>query len=515
MNAFAQNLFELSNATDQKNQVAVVDARSQRTWTWEQLHRLVNQASAWLAKQDVRAGQSIVVVLPNSVETLALFYACAFSGIRFVPAPVNCQQELLATLVGAVNAKLVVTTQFMLAGQSKTLDALSRDRDVQRVTLNPDGRFDWLADIGPITTAPAEAPDGQLIITTSGTTSAPKMVQWNVSNLVQTAKSIADCYPMADHRDVFFNSFSMSYLGGFLNGALVPFVVGATTVITEPLSGRTSQTLWHDLNRFGVTVLWQPPSVLEQLVDEALSHGEILYSDFDQQIKLVLTGMAPVSQTLKDNFEQQFGVPLFENYALSETGFLTAERPERSANRLPGSVGSLIDGVELDFVVPDERDSTAAADGDRELRFKTPCMADGYLQADGSLMDHRDDDGFVATGDRGHLTDDGQLVLTGRLRDIAKRGDLLIQLNEIEFITERHPEVLAAAAVRTDHRLLGESYNLYIQTRDDSETSVKDVICTWLRRVIESDKYPTRVTFVDRFERTSAGKIVKQPLLKL
>ena len=73
-------------------------------------------------------------------------------------------------------------------------------------------------------------------------------------------------------------------------------------------------------------------------------------------------------------------------------------------------------------------------------------LAKGYLQPDGTILDPCDKDGYLATGDLGSWDDAGNLVLTGRSRDISLRRRLLVSLREIEIVAEGHPSIIEAAA---------------------------------------------------------------------
>jgi len=528
MNLLIKHFNKLVNDPATSNAPAMIDSRSQQVWTWAEFSILVTKTSHWLLDHGMKPGDSLVTLLPNCVESVLLFYACASEGIRYAPAPVNCHGSLLETLIETVQPKIVVAATFILSHQNETLELLERSNKIKRANMSTDGRFEWLQHTSSIRVHDEDkSNDGKLIITTSGTTTIPKIVQWDICTLMQTAHKLVSCYPFIDATSVFFNSFSMSYLGGYLNGTLVPFIRGSSVVITDPLSGKTGLTMWHDINRFGINVLWQPPSILRLMLDDTLQHGMELYADMPLRMRAVLTGMAPAKLELKQDFEKIFGIPVFENYALTETGFLTAEMPleikrsdteseEKAPKKLkqytvaklrqPGSVGQLMDGVEVQFrqVVENSKE--------QELLVKSNSMADGYLDDSGAVVSFCDHEGFVATGDAGVLVDD-EVVLTSRLRDIAKRGELIIYLNDIESVAQTHPEVSAATAVRTDHRLLGESYNLFIQTHDDTDNDAENVISAWLRQVIPSDKWPNRIQFVRRFDRTSAGKIIKHKLM--
>src|SRR3990167_4155198 len=96
-----------------------------------------------------------------------------------------------------------------------------------------------------------------------------------------------------------------------------------------------------------------------------------------------------------------------------------------------------------------------------EIWVKTPFSMLGYLNEEGLCETQYDDQGFMPTGDFGKMLD-GQLRVTGRHRDIIKKGGVLILLREIEQIVSAFPKVKEAAAVKVDHPFYGESFDLYL-----------------------------------------------------
>lgn len=91
----------------------------------------------------------------------------------------------------------------------------------------------------------------------------------------------------------------------------------------------------------------------------------------------------------------------------------------------------------------------------------------GYLGDNGELTTP-DDDGFFPTGDLGYLDEHGQLVLTGRNKDVIKKGGYFIALREIELLAQTNTQVVEAAAVATPHSFYGESYRLLIRLKSDA-----------------------------------------------
>jgi len=124
-----------------------------------------------------------------------------------------------------------------------------------------------------------------------------------------------------------------------------------------------------------------------------------------ENIQIGFLGTAPMDFYQKQEFEAAFGIRLLENFALSETTFLTAETEANVRYREQGSVGSLLPYVKMKFVPIEGADTIAS------IWIKTPYLFNGYLSADGIEKVELDDQGYFNTKDLGHLNEDNVLVL--------------------------------------------------------------------------------------------------------
>ncbi|MGX1270661.1 hypothetical protein RKD18_003855 [Streptomyces phaeoluteigriseus] len=127
------------------------------------------------------------------------------------------------------------------------------------------------------------------------------------------------------------------------------------------------------------------------------------------------------------------GVQLTHGYGMTEVPMITMGSPDDTADNLATTEGRPPEGMEIRIV-----------DGEVRLRGKAVCQ--GYLDPAGTA-EAFDPEGFLATGDLGHLTDTGHLVLTGRLEDVIIRKGENISAKETEDLLHTHPAVGDVAVI--------------------------------------------------------------------
>jgi acyl-CoA synthetase (AMP-forming)/AMP-acid ligase II len=384
--------------------------------------------------------------------------------------------------------------------------ALTKPR---QTTIDAEGRLDWLGSASAIDTAPTSRDPSRLFLYTSGTTGEPKALVFDSDRLWAASRGFAMHHEFLDSNSRFFNILPMFYLGGLFNLGMIPLCIGGCVVIADAFSGRSYLQFWREVEKFEINVLWLVPTILRGLLRIA-EHGAPPKGDSRTRIKGCFLGTAPADLPLKEQFEDTFGIPLLENYALSETVFITSETLRSKARRTNGSVGEVLPFVQL-RCVPSHPDSGDHLPG--EIEAKTPYLFLGYLRGDGQIECPITDDGYFATGDLGRVNEHGTLLYEGRTRDIVKKGGHLIVLREIEFLAEKHPLVEEASAVPIAHDFFGEDYVLAVRMRSQGgDGDPLETLQTWLNGELAQFKWPGEIIERTEFPRTASGKIVKRKL---
>ena len=169
----------------------------------------------------------------------------------------------------------------------------------------------------------------------------------------------------------------------------------------------------------------------------------------------------------------------------------------------PGTVGRPLPTVELAIAESDDGDMG-------EVLVRSPTVMNGYL---GIAVGPVDSDGWLHTGDLGHLNDDGYLFIDGRSKDMVIRGGENIACPHVEAALLRHPDVVEAAAIGLPHAELGEELAAVVVYRAGGRQPSEEELVRHLQGVLAYFAIPTRWRIRDQRLPTVAGeKIDKKNL---
>jgi len=484
---------------------ALIDERRSRYFTYGEIADLVDRFGALASAQGIEIDRPILSLLPNSVEAVVAFLGAAYWGIGYAPLTPEATGPEIARWAGVVKPGLAVISSGAPATTRKAIDRLG----VKVITIDLDADFGWLP---PAASRPPrfDARPARLYLTTSGSTGEPQAIVFDMDRLWSSGKTFVAHHRFLDEHSRFFNILPVSYLGGLFNLAFIPLATGGSVVVSEPFTGKTFLTFWQTVERFDINVLWLVPTMVRGLlaIAERTRRHEV---GSMPKVKAGFLGTAPIDLATKRKFENVFGIPLLENFALSETTFFSSETLDTLGQRSEGSVGEILPYVDVKFA-PIASDDGSSGASPKEIQVKSPFLILGYLKADGSVTLPLDEDGFFPTKDLGHL-EGARLIVDGRVRDIIKKGGLLISLRETELVAEGHPAVAEAIAVRQAHEFYGESYVLFLRLKETQPRLEASEIGRWLHGQLAKYKWPQSIEVVDDFPRTASGKVRKHALV--
>ena len=258
---------------------------------------------------------------------------------------------------------------------------------------------------------------------------------------------------------------------------------------------------WATARAHGVTWINAAPAIIH-ILGAADDDGT---AAAPQSLTFVRSASAPLPAAARERFERRFGVPIVESYGMTEAaGMITVNSLHRE--RKPASAGSPA-GVSLRVVDDDGRSVPAGMLG--AVQISGPSVITGYL--DGERADRFTDDGWLSTGDLGHLDADGDLFLAGRSDDVINRGGEMVHPREVEDVLLDHLLVSSAAVVGLPDEKLGQRVVALI-VRDDRDASrtdeeIADQLEELAREHLSAFKRPSEYRFVAELPVGSTGKI--------
>ncbi|MEV7643775.1 AMP-binding protein [Streptomyces rubiginosohelvolus] len=492
--------------------------------THGELHTAVTVAGQRLEGLGVRAGDRVVVQLPNCAEFVVLVLALLDIGAPPVLVlPGFGDYELghvvraarpvaLAVSAGSRSANPVEAAR-RLREDHETLDHVLALGDVAAgdadLAALCDPNAPWDAPVGPVPSSPHARPgagsaatDAAVFLLSGGTTGPPKVIprgNAGYAYMIRTACGIAD----VSHDAVYLAVMPAAH-GFVLNcpGVLGTLTQGGTVVLGDTTDPRQALDL---IGREGVTHCALVPTVAMQWLAAADGSTADLSS-----LRVLQTGGARPAPELASRIRPVLGATLQQCYGMSEglLSYTGLDDPETVIVETQGRPASPLDEV----LIVDEQGRPVPDGTPGELLTRGPYTVAGYYRDPAATAKAFTPDGFYRTGDLATRTAGGDLVVNGRVRDIISRGGEKIPAEDLELLVARHPDVRMSAAVGAPHELYGEIVCLYVVPEAGREPTLLE-----LRRFLRGLglavwKLPELMEVVAELPKTAIGKIDKKAL---
>jgi len=349
--------------------------------------------------------------------------------------------------------------------------------------------------------AQVRADDVADIIFTSGTTGAPKGAVSTHRQTIAVAAAWAERAQATD-RDVYMIIAPFFHTFGYKAGWVVALLCGAT--IVPQLTFNIDRVL-EQIERERVTMLPGPPTIFQEL----LAHPRRDQHDLSS-LRLVVTGAAMVPVALIERMWTELAIEtILTAYGLTEAVVVTMCLPGDDAQTISGTCGCAAADFEIRIAGADGQELGPGDDG--EVQLRGPNVMVGYLDDPAATRAAIEPDGWLHTGDIGHLDERGYLTITDRLKDMFTVGGFNVYPAEVENAIMRLDSVIDCAVVGKPDERLGEVGLAFVVTRPGSGLSTPDVIAHCRER-LANFKMPREVVFVGQLPRNAGGKVLKREL---
>ena len=203
------------------------------------------------------------------------------------------------------------------------------------------------------------------------------------------------------------------------------------------------------------------------------------------------------------------GLGCANGWGMTESCITAINDPRDTDAHIAETSGKPIPSVEVRVVLADGSDAPAGVDG--ELRIRGERVFKGYL--DPVLNETAfDAGGWFCTGDVGHLTDDGYVVVTGRLKDIIIRKGENISAKEVEDLLYAHPDIVDAAVIGLPDRDSGERVCAVVTMAEGRTLTLAELTRYCVEAGVMRQKIPEQLEIVESLPRNATGKVLKHEL---
>jgi len=473
-----------------------------RGWMADQAARF----ATGLAGLGVRPGDRLVVLMANCPEVLVTYNAAWRAGAVVTPLIFLVSEDELRHALADSGAVAVVTTPEFLPKVQGAARGVDSVRFIvvagARVDAGAGGArvvsFAEVAAAAPGTIVDRADDDLAALLYTGGTTGRSKGVPLTHANLFWCGSSSHQA-PGADGLTSTLMPLPLAHAYGLL---VTCIGMHAETPQRSILMRWFDPAGWLKLaqqHRAQRTTL--VPSMIQMLLAQPLEEADL------SALVAVSSGAAPLAAEVREEFERRVpGAAVYEGYGCTESASIIASNPI-GARRL-GSVGLPVPGCTVQ--IRDDADRVLAPGEDGEICVQSPGVLSGYWQApEATATAVRD--GWLYTGDIGHLDADGYVYVVDRKKDLIIRGGFNVYPRDVEDVLLTHPAVAQAAVVGQPDPRLGEEVIGFVALRPGA-TATEDELVAHAKARLAATKYPREVRIVPAIPLTSVGKLDRKRL---
>lgn len=456
-----------------------------QTLDYAALADAITRVSGSLIERGLTRGERVGLVAGRTADAVAGFFGIlAAGGAACVLDPRLSAAELAARTRSA-------DIRWLLSDSEHAALAASA---APRVQLG----VDEARNGAPRTVTDLTPDDDALLVSTTGSTSAPKAVLLTHGNLLSNARGVAERTGVTP-ADRLLHVLPLYHTNGVNNLLIVPFCCGASAVMLERFD---ATTFFDEIAYHRPTYITGVATHYSRLLGHTPPRGALA------SLRFARSGAAPLSAQLQREVERHLGIPLIHSYGLSEATCTVAMNPPRA--RKIGTVGTALAGQRVAVFLPGS-ETPAPSGREGEICVAGPSLMKGYVPATASEDGPSIRNGWLRTGDLGQLDDEGYLTVTGRLKEIIIRGGENLSAGRIEEAILHHPAVSACSVVGAPHPDLGEVPVAFVVGGGWTDGEIQAHVAARLPRAC----VPARVIRLNTLPEIGIGKIDRQALKRL
>jgi len=499
-------------ATETPDAVAIVDPGREISYAeWQDQSRRFANA---LLDLGLSRGDVVAIQYPNRPEFLIAFLGVAMMGGVLCTLHMPYRAGEMAPLMNHGGAKAVIC----VAGDDKydapaTMEGLkAKVPTLEHVIVVGEagpGQLayaDMVADgsDAPIADPPV-ASDPCILCFTSGTSAAPK----GVVRTHETFTSNGRIYPHTINQtaaDRVLVAPPFTHVFGLTCGIQAMMTGGANVLMSL-----FSPELYADrLINGRPTIVFSAPAHVAGTIKAGLLDDV----DLTSIREVVVAGSVCPPQVAADFETRLPNGSVGQLFGMTETILIMQTPIDGPPEVRHTSTGRKTDGIEVRIANP--ADDTAVPVGEEgELQLAGYSIFPGYLNNEDANAQAFTDDGFFRSGDLATIDADGNVIITGRVKDVINRGGIKINPTDVENLLQAHPAIVLAAIVPMPDDVLGERMCLFVTLAPGASLTFDEVTTYLQDNGIAKMRWPERLEIVDEMPMTPTRKIQKGELAKL
>jgi len=505
-----------------------------KTWKYGELQKLVNAATISFQEMGVKKGVKVGLFLPNCPQFIIAFFAVLKAGGTVVNYSPLCsepelmhqvedsQTDIMLTLdldalytkmqriVGNSRIKKLIVSKFseILPFPKNILFKLFKSAAIANV-IKDSAYVDYNSlfenDGSSVPQIINLDEDIAVLQYTGGTTGVPKGAMLSHSNLYINMKQIEVWPPCLEFGNEnvaaflpFFHIFALTVV---LNMGIK---VGGRIIIVPKFEVEDAVKL---MTKENITLFAGVPTIYTALAN---------HKDVDKigmgNIKMAMSGGAPLPVDLRQQFKDRFDLDITEGYGLTEASPVTHASPMGEIGSRAGSIGLPLPGTEV-FIMDREVRGRVLPIGEKgEISIRGPQVMMGYWQKPDATSAVMIGD-ILKTGDVGYMDEEGYTFILDRDKDLILVGGFNVFPRTIEEAINDHPSVEEVTVIGIPDDYLGETPKAFVKLRENAEKLTEQELLDFIKPKIGKHERPSQIEFRAELPKTMVGKLSKKELV--
>ncbi len=501
MKASIPQQLELNAATD-PGAIWITSPETGMTVSWQDAASQSRQIARHLDALGLANGAAIAIAAPNGIWSTLCFTGITYGGYLATPLNLAAGPRVLSYVIGHSQTSVILCADECRPLIEEALADIAHEVTVIRVDklTGPQWPPNSAMEAQPKTKPGPDTPG--LLMYTSGTTGRPKGVVLTHHNLMSAGSNVVIAHNLHPE-DTAMCVLPIYHINGLCVTVLGPLMSRSGLVMPERFSVKSfwQQVLNHRASWFSAV----PTHFAYLLSDDA--KPEIDHT----RLRFARSASAPLAPDIHRRFEQRFGIRIVETMGLTETGAQILSNPMPPA---AGKIGSPGIAVGNEVIIGDENQAELPRGQTGEILVRGANVMTGYLHQPDETAKTINREGWLRTGDLGHMDEDGFVFVTGRIKELIIKGGENIAPREIDEVLLEHHAILEAAAFAVPCPQYGQRVEACIRFQP-GQSATEDELLEHCTAQLGKFKAPDRLHVLDDLPKGPSGKVQRLKLFEL
>ena len=460
--------------------------------SYKELEDQSSQYANGFSNLGLKPGDRISVQVNKSPEVLYIYLACLRSNLIFHPLNTAYKDHELSFLLEDADPALFICEKEVYE-KIDSLNLKHPPSHIFNIQIQHKDSIQAIKLAGIHEVVDCSEEDTAALLYSSGTTGRPKGIMLTHGNIGTNAMSLKEAWEFTAN-DCLLHALPIYHVHGLFVALGCVFLSG-------------SKMLWLDnfevnevLNQLPkCTVMMGVPTYYTRLIN-----NKGLTSKVTQNLRIFISGSAPLLEETFMDFYSITGHKILERYGMTETNIISSN--PISGKRKSGTVGLPLEGQQVRIINNDSE--PVGADEIGNIQVKGPNVFKGYWKLAQKSKEDFSLDNYFNTGDQGYFDEDGYLIIVGRNKDMIISGGLNVYPKEIESFIDKIEGVYESAVIGLEDADFGERVVAVI-VKDKNSKVIEENIISDMKLKMAGYKVPKQIFFTNQLPRNAMGKVQK------